>query len=118
MSSEDGPWLDMSVYPDTDPDAVLSAEAQSEVHEALVAAAGPLPEDTWQQMIATAVGETNDESPEFATPEHSGGNWALDGEQDSFVEGLGDEDLDFHADHGTHDAPFIDVVPTSDSEFW
>ncbi|MEJ2888561.1 hypothetical protein [Actinomycetospora aeridis] len=57
-----GPWLDMSRYPDTDPDAVLSPADQGLLTSALAVDEGELPDSVWEHMLAVVTGDTGDDS--------------------------------------------------------
>ncbi|MDD7938020.1 hypothetical protein PHK61_06260 [Actinomycetospora lutea] len=66
-----GPWLDMSRYPDTDPDAVLSPDDQGLLSAALAVDDGALPDGVWEHMLAVVTGEptggTDDPAADEAT---------------------------------------------------
>jgi len=87
-----GAWLDMSRYPDTDPDAVLSSDDHSLLTTSLAVDDAELPDSVWEHMLAVVVGDV---------PENA------DGEVDAT--GTTDEPGDDHAadvidEHAAHDA--------------
>jgi hypothetical protein len=52
-----GPWLDMSRYPDTDPDTVLSSDDHSLLTTSLAVDDAELPDSVWEHMLAVVVGD-------------------------------------------------------------
>jgi hypothetical protein len=51
-----GAWLDMSRYPDTDPDTVLSSDDHSLLTTSLAVDDAELPDSVWEHMLAVVVG--------------------------------------------------------------
>ncbi|PVZ09956.1 hypothetical protein [Actinomycetospora cinnamomea] len=49
-------WLDMSRYPDTDPDAVLTGAEQDLLSSSLTVDDGELPDAVWEHMLAVVTG--------------------------------------------------------------
>ena len=52
-----GAWLDMSRYPDTDPDTVLSSDDHSLLTTSLAVDDAELPDSVWEHMLAVVVGD-------------------------------------------------------------
>ena len=52
-----GAWLDMSRYPDTDPDTVLSSDDHSLLTTSLAVDDAELPDAVWEHMLAVVVGD-------------------------------------------------------------
>ncbi len=52
-----GAWLDMSRYPDTDPDTVLSSDDHSLLTASLAVDDAELPDAVWEHMLAVVVGD-------------------------------------------------------------
>jgi hypothetical protein len=52
-----GAWLDMSRYPDTDPDTVLSPDDHSLLTTSLAVDDAELPDSVWEHMLAVVVGD-------------------------------------------------------------
>jgi hypothetical protein len=50
-------WLDMSRYPDTDPDTVLSSDDHSLLTTSLAVDDAELPDSVWEHMLAVVVGD-------------------------------------------------------------
>ncbi|GAA4881956.1 hypothetical protein [Actinomycetospora straminea] len=57
----DAAWLDMSRYPDTDPDTVLSGDEQGLLTSALAVDDGALPDAVWEHMLAVVTGEAGED---------------------------------------------------------
>jgi hypothetical protein len=83
-----GAWLDMSRYPDTDPDTVLSSDDHSLLTTSLAVDDAALPDAVWEHMLAVVVGDVPGDA---------------DGEVDAI--GTADEPADEPADD-----PAADVV--------
>jgi hypothetical protein len=49
-------WLDMSRYPDTDPDTALSGEEQDLLSTSLAVDDAELPDAVWEHMLAVVTG--------------------------------------------------------------
>jgi hypothetical protein len=67
-----GAWLDMSRYPDTDPDTVLSSDDHSLLTTSLAVDDAELPDSVWEHMLAVVVGdvpEDGDVDPATGSPE-------------------------------------------------
>ena len=77
-----GPWLDMSRYPDTDPDAVLSPDDQGVLTSALAVDDAELPDSVWEHMLAVVTGEAVDDADPTDDPgdEPAADDPALDGD--------------------------------------
>lgn len=84
-----GPWLDMSRYPDVDPDTVLSPDDQGLLSSALAVDDGALPDAVWEHMLAVvtggetaddAAGSTEDTDDGAGDPADDGGwtDWSSD----------------------------------------
>ena len=54
-----GAWLDMSRYPDTDPDTVLSSDDHSLLTTSLAVDDAELPDSVWEHMLAVVVGDVS-----------------------------------------------------------
>ncbi|MHC1562971.1 hypothetical protein ACR9E3_28765 [Actinomycetospora sp. C-140] len=50
-------WLDMSRYPDTDPDAVLSPDQHELLSSSLAVDDAALPDAVWEHMLAVVTGD-------------------------------------------------------------
>ena len=57
-----GAWLDMSRYPDTDPDAVLSSDDHSLLTTSLAVDDAELPDAVWEHMLAVVVGDVPEDA--------------------------------------------------------
>lgn len=55
-----GDWLDMSRYPDADPDVVLTADQHDLLSSSLAVDDGDLPDTLWEHMLATVLGGDTD----------------------------------------------------------
>ena len=70
-------WLDMSRYPDTDPDTVLSSDDHSLLTTSLAVDDTELPDSVWEHMLAVVVGDPDagvvDASAE---PQADGDDWS------------------------------------------
>ncbi|GAA4907739.1 hypothetical protein EV188_107170 [Actinomycetospora succinea] len=97
-----GPWLDMSRYPDTDPDTVLSPGDQDLLTSALAVDDSGLPDSVWEHMLAVVTGE--DPAEDADEPGTDGGvdDPALDPADDA---GWGEDPAhdQAHDDPGGHD---------------
>ena len=51
-----GTWLDMSRYPDTDPDTALTGEEQDLLSASLAVDDAALPDAVWEHMLAVVTG--------------------------------------------------------------
>lgn len=60
-------WLDMSRYPDTDPDAVLSPDQHNLLTDALAVDDTALPDAVFEHMLAVVTGDTTDDDHSDAT---------------------------------------------------
>lgn len=70
MTDDDGPWLDMSAFPDTDPDDVVSHDQHEHLRSALSVDPAALPDPVWNRLVAVAVGdETAGDDAEAADAE-------------------------------------------------
>jgi hypothetical protein len=54
-------WLDMSRYPDTDPDTVLTADQHGLLTDALAVDDASLPDAVFEAMLAVVTGDTADD---------------------------------------------------------
>lgn len=57
----DAAWLDMSRYPDTDPDTALSGDEQGLLTSALAVDDGALPDAVWEHMLAVVTGDAGED---------------------------------------------------------
>jgi hypothetical protein len=85
-------WLDMSRYPDTDPDTALTGREQDLLSTSLAVDVSELPDAVWEHMLAVVTGaeagdgtdtETdpdNETDPETGTDDPGVDTWAIDGE--------------------------------------
>ncbi|WP_433030546.1 hypothetical protein [Actinomycetospora sp. CA-053990] len=62
-----GVWLDMSRYPDTDPDTVLSSDDHSLLTTSLAVDDAELPDSVWEHMLAVVVGDVPEDGEVEAT---------------------------------------------------
>jgi hypothetical protein len=62
-----GAWLDMSRYPDTDPDAVLSSDDHGLLTTSLAVDDAELPDAVWEHMLAVVVGDVPEDGEVDAT---------------------------------------------------
>jgi len=82
-------WLDMSRYPDTDPDTALTGEEQDLLSASLAVDDAELPDAVWEHMLAVVTGtdgtdaddtdagtETDPADP--ASDDWAGGGWDTD----------------------------------------
>ncbi|GLZ44909.1 hypothetical protein Acsp06_10940 [Actinomycetospora sp. NBRC 106375] len=98
-------WLDMSRYPDTDPDTVLSPDQHELLSSSLAVDDAALPDSVWEHMLAVVAGDpADDDATDGADPD------AAAGDDDPAVDDAWSEDLarafglsDDH-DPGGHDA--------------
>lgn len=105
-------WLDMSRYPDTDPDAALTGEEQDLLSASLAVDDGELPDAVWEHMLAVVTGDTgdgtdDDGAEEAADAADDGGSGGWDGETV----------LDAHTDPGD-DAATDPAVDPVDGDGW
>lgn len=94
-----GAWLDMSRYPDTDPDTVLSSDDHSLLTTSLAVDDAELPDAVWEHMLAVVVGDVPEDGEVDAatgSPEDPADDPADDPAADP-AEGVVDE-------HAAHDA--------------
>lgn len=93
------PWLDMSRYPDTDPDTVLSPADQGLLTSALAVDDAALPDSVWEHMLAVVTGDTGDTGDDADGTDDADGidgadsddvGWTVDdpGVDDQGLEGL------------------------------
>lgn len=83
-------WLDMSRYPDTDPDTALTGQEQDLLSTSLAVDDTELPDAVWEHMLAVvtgaddgtdAVADTDAETDAGADPDdHAVDAWAIDGD--------------------------------------
>jgi hypothetical protein len=99
-------WLDMSRYPDTDPDAVLSPGDHDLLSSSLAVDDGALPDAVWEHMLAVVTGE-----PDPADDVDAEGGDGADATDDVLADGgehAWSDDLAHafgpDADAGVHDA--------------
>jgi hypothetical protein len=105
-------WLDMSRYPDTDPDTVLSSDEHSLLTTSLAVDDAELPDAVWEHMLAVVAGDaepadddpTDDASTE---PADDGDAWTDDvvtdearDTHDPGVDDPGTAEPDVHHDDG------------------
>ena len=57
-----GAWLDMSRYPDTDPETVLSSDEHSLLTTSLAVDDAELPDAVWEHMLAVVVGDVPEDA--------------------------------------------------------
>jgi hypothetical protein len=76
MTIDDGPWLDMSVFPASDPESVLSDDELGWLHDALTTHEWLITDDAWEQMLGVAIG---DAVPD-ALPDPAADDLTTDGE--------------------------------------
>jgi len=82
-------WLDMSRYPDTDPDTALTGEEQDLLSASLAVDDAELPDAVWEHMLAVVTGaDDTDADPTGPDPDDpadpaddawAGDAWAGDG---------------------------------------
>ncbi|MEJ2863154.1 hypothetical protein [Actinomycetospora flava] len=101
-------WLDMSRYPDTDPDTVLSPDDQGLLTSALAVDDGALPDSVWEHMLAVVTGDTDpaddtDPAADDGTDDPAVDDWAYDPSADPVADGHEPHDPAVD-DHGVHDA--------------
>jgi hypothetical protein len=80
-------WLDMSRYPDTDPDTALTGQEQDLLSTSLAVDDSELPDAVWEHMLAVVTGadpgdgtDTDVEAdPETGTDDPAVDTWAIDG---------------------------------------
>ncbi|MFC5137307.1 hypothetical protein ACFPK1_03635 [Actinomycetospora rhizophila] len=101
-------WLDMSRYPDTDPDTVLSPDDQGLLTSALAVDDGALPDSVWEHMLAVVTGgdvaddAADDPVGEDPAPDDPADDaWAADPGHD--VHDPADPAVDDGAGHEVHD---------------
>ena len=79
--SEGNGWMDMSAYPDTDPDAVLSVAQHDLLRSALAVDGSSMPEALWEHLLSVTVG--GDDMPVEGDPDvdaaYDGGVYEGDG---------------------------------------
>jgi hypothetical protein len=78
-------WLDMSRYPDTDPDAALTGEEQDLLSSSLAVDDAELPDAVWEHMLAVVTGaddadpdagaDAADDPADTATDDWAAGGW-------------------------------------------
>jgi hypothetical protein len=81
-------WLDMSRYPDTDPDTALTGAEQDLLSSSLAVDDAELPDAVWEHMLAVVTGaDEGTEDPDGTEPDGSdgtdgtdawAGDWAAD----------------------------------------
>jgi hypothetical protein len=106
-----GAWLDMSRYPDTDPDTVLSSDDHSLLTTSLAVDDAELPDAVWEHMLAVVTGaDAGDGSDTDVEPDTGTGTddpavdtWAIDGDADP-----GPHDDDSAFDVGDDPAGHVD----------
>ena len=102
-------WLDMSRYPDTDPDTVLSPDDQGLLTSALAVDDSGLPDSVWEHMLAVVTGAPADTDDADDPAVGDGTEDVVD--DPAFDAGWGEEhDLDPHdpvVDDAVHD-PALD----------
>ena len=83
-------WLDMSRYPDTDPDTALTGQEQDLLSTSLAVDDAELPDAVWEHMLAVVTG-ADDGTDADADAEAEAGTepddpaadaWAIDGDTD------------------------------------
>jgi len=62
-------WLDMSRYPDTDPDTALTGQEHELLSTSLAVDDAELPDAVWEHMLAVVTGDTGDGADDDATAE-------------------------------------------------
>ena len=78
-------WLDMSRYPDTDPDTALTGQEQDLLSTSLAVDDTELPDAVWEHMLAVATGADDGTDAEADTetgadPDDPAADaWAIDG---------------------------------------
>jgi hypothetical protein len=107
-----GAWLDMSRFPDTDPDTVLSSDDHSLLTASLAVDDGELPDAVWEHMLAVVVGDVppddgdGEVDPATGSPEEP-----ADDPADDPTDGVVDE----HPAHDPGDDPAVhDPAPHDD----
>jgi hypothetical protein len=117
---EAGPWLDMSRYPDTDPDAALDPGEHDLLSSSLAVDDGALPDAVWEHMLAVVTGEPD------PADDGEGGDGA-DATDDDVLAADGGEhgwsdDLDhafgLESDPGVHDVDPADPAPEHGHGAW
>lgn len=91
-----GAWLDMSRYPDTDPDTVLSSDHQSLLTTSLAVDDGELPDAVWEHMLAVVVGEVPEDGDGEVDP--------ATGSPEDAADDPADDPADVVEEHPAHDA--------------
>ncbi|HSK58107.1 MAG TPA: hypothetical protein VK935_03540 [Actinomycetospora sp.] len=82
-------WLDMSRYPDTDPDTALTGQEQDLLSTSLAVDDTELPDAVWEHMLAVVTGADDGADTEVvddAGPEPDDAavdTWAIDGDGES-----------------------------------
>lgn len=102
-------WLDMSRYPDTDPDTVLSGDDQGLLTSALAVDDAELPDAVWEHMLAVVTGDAGDDPAAGDGADDPGADPA-DPADDDPAAWAADPALDEHAHddpavHDLHDGP-------------
>ena len=87
-------WLDMSRYPDTDPDSALTGEEQDLLRSSLAVDDLELPDAVWEHMLAVVTG-----SDEADGAEGTDGTDGTDPGADDAAGWDADPAPDVHADH-------------------
>lgn len=108
--SEWGLWLDMSRFPDTDPDAVLTPDQHGLLTDALAVDDASLPDSVFEAMLAVVTGDTaeDDTADDGTADDPSGDDDVLAADDDTWTEDLAhafgpDEHAD-PAEDPAHDA--------------
>lgn len=95
-----GPWLDMSRYPDTDPDTVLSPDDQGLLTSALAVDDGALPDSVWEHMLAVVTGDdADDPGADDGTGDPAADEGAADPLSDPLADPLAEPAADGHDAH-------------------
>jgi hypothetical protein len=101
-------WLDMSRYPDTDPDTALTGQEQDLLSTSLAVDDAELPDAVWEHMLAVVTGaDDTDADPTGDDPADPAADaWAGEGDAEPALDdhdpGLDDPGFDAH-DPAGHD---------------
>jgi hypothetical protein len=107
-----GAWLDMSRYPDTDPDTVLSSDDHSLLTTSLAVDDAELPDSVWEHMLAVVVGDV---------PEDGDGEIDATGTTDEPGDDPAADVIDEHAAHDAGDPgndPAVHDPAPHDDDGW
>lgn len=101
-------WLDMSRYPDTDPDTVLSADEHDLLSSSLAVDDGALPDAVWEHMLAVVTGDTSADDGQAAD---DGGETTGAADDDPLAADDGEHTWPVDLEHGLDHELGLDTDP-------